>query len=93
MKNINLKDARSTNPKKDENKKSTPRHIIIKLLRDRDNRKRRGICHTQDTDSTSRGGRPSQNYGGERQRNGQLRSLKEEMSTEKSTSHETILQK
>ena len=41
MKNINLKDARSTNPKKDENKKSTPRHIIIKLLRDRDNRKRR----------------------------------------------------
>lgn len=41
MKNINLKDARSTNPKKDENKTFTPGHIIIELLRDRDDRKRR----------------------------------------------------
>ena len=35
MKNINLTDARSTNPKKDEDKKPTPTYIIIEVLRDK----------------------------------------------------------
>ena len=61
MKNISLTDARSTNPKKDENKKPTPTYIIIEVPRDRDDREKWFI-----TANTVDGRLPTQDYGGER---------------------------